>query len=296
MRRSPLALVGAAVLAAGLAYGGGTALAQTTTCPALTAAQSIRDQAFTADANADQAVTEAQATLDTATSKLTAARRTLRADLATLATLQGASQAVTEAGGVPTDNLVTPVNGITTLTGLQGAITAAQNKVGDDQAAVTAAQGPVTAARTALTAAKAKAADTQAALDQAQTVLNNTTCPAPAGAPAPGDPGTQPAPGGGGDPVFTDDKNCGDFATQADAQAYFLTHRSAAQPDPDHLDGNGNGIACEVPADVTGPSSSTTVVNVPNVVVNPAQDDGSTATTSGTEVKVVPDGSAQTGG
>lgn len=38
------------------------------------------------------------------------------------------------------------------------------------------------------------------------------------------------------------DKDCADFATQADAQAYF-NQRGAG--DPDNLDGDGDGVACE---------------------------------------------------
>jgi multidrug efflux pump subunit AcrA (membrane-fusion protein) len=84
--------------------------------------------------------------------------------------------------------------------------------------------------------------------------------------------------------VFTDDKNCADFATQADAQAFFESHRSATQPDPDRLDANNNGIACENPAD-----------EVVSHTVIPLQDNGSTAVTSGSEITQVPQGSVQTG-
>nr|MBA2610019.1 excalibur calcium-binding domain-containing protein [Actinomycetota bacterium] len=38
-----------------------------------------------------------------------------------------------------------------------------------------------------------------------------------------------------------DDKNCSDFTTQADAQAHLRDDPS----DPDRLDDDGNGIACE---------------------------------------------------
>ncbi len=40
------------------------------------------------------------------------------------------------------------------------------------------------------------------------------------------------------------DKDCSDFATQAAAQAYFIAH-GGPQHDPDHLDSDGDGIACE---------------------------------------------------
>jgi hypothetical protein len=69
--------------------------------------------------------------------------------------------------------------------------------------------------------------------------------------------GTQPSSGGTSEPTPTatppasspsptqylpgDAYDCSDFATQAEAQAYF----DAVPGDPSHLDENGNGIACE---------------------------------------------------
>ena len=44
-----------------------------------------------------------------------------------------------------------------------------------------------------------------------------------------------------GDPGFVD-RNCGDFATQAESQAFF---EAAGPGDPHRLDGDGNGVACE---------------------------------------------------
>jgi len=41
----------------------------------------------------------------------------------------------------------------------------------------------------------------------------------------------------------TSDRDCDDFATQSEAQAFFNAHNPAA--DPHHLDGNGDGQACE---------------------------------------------------
>ena len=38
------------------------------------------------------------------------------------------------------------------------------------------------------------------------------------------------------------DKDCGDFSSQAEAQAFF---QAAGPNDPHHLDGNGDGVACE---------------------------------------------------
>ncbi len=43
-------------------------------------------------------------------------------------------------------------------------------------------------------------------------------------------------------PAFAEDKDCADFATHEQAQAYFLAHPG----DPDYLDGDGDGIACEL--------------------------------------------------
>jgi hypothetical protein len=39
-----------------------------------------------------------------------------------------------------------------------------------------------------------------------------------------------------------EDRNCGDFATQAEAQAFF---EAAGPSDPHRLDGERNGVACE---------------------------------------------------
>ena len=41
------------------------------------------------------------------------------------------------------------------------------------------------------------------------------------------------------------DLDCADFATQADAQSYFLS-RGGPSSDPDLLDGDGDGVACEL--------------------------------------------------
>ncbi len=89
---------------------------------------------------------------------------------------------------------------------------------------------------------------------------------------------------------LTDDKDCRDFNSQEAAQRYFLEHRTAAQPDPDRLDANNNGIACEGAFD-EGAAPTTTVI----VSVDPTADDGSVADTSGTQVTITPEGSAQTG-
>ncbi len=45
----------------------------------------------------------------------------------------------------------------------------------------------------------------------------------------------------------TPSKNCSDFATQQDAQAFYDQHKNdqPGNPDPDHLDADGDGKACE---------------------------------------------------
>ncbi|MEJ2865338.1 excalibur calcium-binding domain-containing protein [Actinomycetospora flava] len=76
------------------------------------------------------------------------------------------------------------------------------------------------------------------------------------------------------------DLACPDFPTQAAAQA----HLAQDSTDPDRLDADRDGIACEehfAQPGLAGGSST--------------RDDGSVATTSGTQVRVVPEGSADTG-
>ncbi|KQQ18369.1 hypothetical protein ASF48_18350 [Rathayibacter sp. Leaf299] len=69
---------------------------------------------------------------------------------------------------------------------------------------------------------------------------SNRPAPAPAPAPAPG-PAPAPAPAPDGSPG--DIVNCGDFASQPAAQAWFLRYR--AYGDPGRLDGDNDGTACE---------------------------------------------------
>ena len=45
-------------------------------------------------------------------------------------------------------------------------------------------------------------------------------------------------------PASAADMDCGDFATQAAAQTYFINH-GGPRNDPDQLDADGDGIACE---------------------------------------------------
>jgi micrococcal nuclease len=65
-----------------------------------------------------------------------------------------------------------------------------------------------------------------------------TSTPAPSPAPS---PSPSPTPGGGGGGGFTGDKDCKDFSSQEEAQAYFESRPG----DPDGLDADGDGIACE---------------------------------------------------
>ena len=71
------------------------------------------------------------------------------------------------------------------------------------------------------------------------------------------------------------DLNCNNFASQADAQA----HLRANPSDPDHLDADGDGIACEsrpAPKDLVkvdrsvGATATTAAPTVGTVVANPA--------------------------
>lgn len=67
-----------------------------------------------------------------------------------------------------------------------------------------------------------------------------------------------------------DDRNCPDFATQADAQAHFEAAGGSPSNNVDRLDADQDGIACESlpsgtpnPADATPPSAGTPIVGTP---------------------------------
>lgn len=54
------------------------------------------------------------------------------------------------------------------------------------------------------------------------------------------------------------DRNCPDFATQADAQAYFEAAGGSASNNVDRLDADHDGIACEsLPSDTPNPADAT---------------------------------------
>jgi micrococcal nuclease len=54
----------------------------------------------------------------------------------------------------------------------------------------------------------------------------------------------EPAPGPAPRSAPSGDRDCSDFASQAEAQAYFR-RRGGPQADPDRLDGDGDGTACD---------------------------------------------------
>lgn len=96
-----------------------------------------------------------------------------------------------------------------------------------------------------------------------------------------------------------DDQNCADFASQADAQAHYRADTS----DPDGLDADDDGIACENHTGYSDGSTDMTPVGVGT------EDEGDTAPTDATadgdegegdgddeETMVMPEGGAATGG
>jgi hypothetical protein len=100
----------------------------------------------------------------------------------------------------------------------------------------------------------------------------------------------------------SDDKDCSDFDSQEAAQAFYLAHRTNAVVDPDRLDANHNGIACE---GAFGDEAVTVIANSTTVnqaaprtevtSIDPVKDDGSTPTLSGSQVSAAPQGSVDTG-
>jgi uncharacterized protein YqkB len=83
------------------------------------------------------------------------------------------------------------------------------------------------------------------------------------------------------------DHDCRDFATQEDAQAYF----DAQSGDPDNLDSNGDGVACEtrphqfvgVATTTTRTTTTTPPVTTTTTTTAPAGSSTATTTTSTTE-------------
>jgi endonuclease YncB( thermonuclease family) len=74
------------------------------------------------------------------------------------------------------------------------------------------------------------------------------------------------APSAGAVPASAADRDCSDFSTQASAQDYFLALGGPGS-DPDRLDGDGDGIACE---DSPCPCNRSTTPTTQTPVVPPA--------------------------
>ncbi len=123
---------------------------------------------------------------------------------------------------------------------------------GDDKPAATveptaavATDLPVKVAATATDEPKATATEAATATEEATATEAPTEEPTaePATA-APAQPTALPAymsldPG--------EDRDCDEFPSQADAQAYWQAYRTADRPNPGRLDGNGNSKVCEDP-------------------------------------------------
>jgi micrococcal nuclease len=63
-------------------------------------------------------------------------------------------------------------------------------------------------------------------------------------APVAGSGGGGGSDSGGSPPVTAGDRDCADFASQSEAQRYFRA-KGGPGSDPDYLDGDGDGVACE---------------------------------------------------
>ena len=107
------------------------------------------------------------------------------------------------------------------------------------------------------------------------------------------------------------DRDCPSFSTQQEAQDYFESIGGSPDNNADRLDDDGDGIACDdLPSGGSGGGQSdpstepTSESNTPPASgnddegssSNATDDDDSTADTSGSQVEVVPEGSADTGG
>jgi hypothetical protein len=86
------------------------------------------------------------------------------------------------------------------------------------------------------------------------------------------------------------DRDCSDFASQAEAQAAF----DSRPGDPERLDADGNGIACESEFDEATTTSSapapTTTTALPTTAPAPSDDNDDSG-----QVRVVPEGAVDTG-
>lgn len=81
-----------------------------------------------------------------------------------------------------------------------------------------------------------------------------------------------PAPAAGAAPASAADLDCADFATQATAQSYFLS-RGGPASDPDRLDADGDGIACETNPCPCSYSTTPTTEPPASTPAPPAQSD-----------------------
>lgn len=201
------------------------------------------------------ALADAQSELDTAKTKLASAQDDLATAKAKVTDLQA------QIAALPAGSIQRAL--------LQAQLSSAQSDVTTKKAAVDKAQ-------TAVNNAQCKVDAARAALARARVHTHCTPAPTPTPTPTPQAPAAKPR-------TLTDDRDCKDFATQAEAQQYYNSRHTVANPDPDRLDANGNGIACE--------AGEVTVVTR----VSPTRDDNSVAVVSGHQVTQVPEGSASTG-
>lgn len=176
--------------------------------------------------------------------------------------------------------------------------------VNADPAVVSANQGSAGGLPAATTEATGRLCG-PATSDTSTTTTTTTTSPtksskppstgsAPAGKPGQGAPPSDDHRSGGSGGTAPNrpgrpagDRDCPDFATQDQAQEYFESIGGSKTNNADRLDENHNGIACEDFFD-DGDNQ--------DAAVSTTGDDGSEATTSGSQVTEVPEGSAQTGG
>lgn len=252
--RRAAAFVAFVVLALGL--GAGNAFAQAVTAPPAPATPECATLV-----NNTSSVKQDQAAVDTATATVKLAQTAFNnavgkqsTDSGTLATLQAVLGQV-PAGTPPT----------ATLAGLQLAALPGLTTVADLTAAIgnltsgtlPADQTAIDKARAALADAKAKQTTAKNDLTSEQNRQSGLLC---TGTPASTTTSTSATP--------VTDKNCSDFATQPDAQAFFLAHGGSPTNNVDGLDANHNGIACEgLGGDAaTGPASQLPPVTVDSLL------------------------------
>ncbi|MDL5159621.1 excalibur calcium-binding domain-containing protein [Actinomycetospora termitidis] len=200
--------------------------------------------------------------------------------------LTNASSAVTEAEAA--------ANAAPNDTALQTALAAA--RAAHNKAMTAEAAADSTRKGAAMNLAQALDAAAKAGLTCTKKTTTTTTTTTPPKKPGNdqadgGQTGGGSQTGGGGGPTKPGapgpDLNCRDFVSRPAAQAVLDTDQS----DPHHLDADHDGYACE---DYFGDPSKDPQVSQ-DKTVNHTEDDGSEADTSGNQVTVVPEGSADTG-